>query len=246
MSCEKRYVPEGWVPDRALCAQAARTGDALRSGRNVTNDLDEQDLFVAMHTCAERLSATRQPARTEWSLRWQAIRAHIVERNMGLVYSMIGRFSSRMIDEDDLHSDAMFALTRAVDRFNPWRGYKFSTYACNVIARALMRRGKQVTRYRRHFPVQHDVSFERPERSPDTLADLYVERLNQALDGNLGQLTELETEILARRFPADNGSRLTFREIGEGIGLSKERVRQIQNVALWKLRRVLDRDPVLA
>lgn len=245
MPAERRYVPEGWTPSRKACREAAEIGDSLFSQVGAADGLEEQALFVAMHTCADRARSAREPQRAKWSTRWHAIRSHIVERNMGLVYSMIGRFGSRLIDEDDLHSDAMFALTRAVDRFNPWRGYKFSTYACNVIARALMRRGKQVTRYRRHFPVQHDVSFERPTRSTDSGMELFVERLNQALDGNLGQLTELESEILARRFPADNQSRLTFREIGEGIGLSKERVRQIQNVALCKLRRVLDRDPVL-
>jgi RNA polymerase primary sigma factor len=158
---------------------------------------------------------------------------------------MIGRFGSRQLDEDDMLSEAMYALTRAVDRFNPWRGFKFSTYACNVIARAIMRRGKQESNYRRLFPVQHDVLFEGSSGTPDAGRELYVERLHGVLEQNLGELTDLETTILSHRFLGDRESRLTFQEIGEEVGLSKERVRQIQNVALNKLRVVLDSDPVL-
>ena len=62
--------------------------------------------------------------------------------------------------------------------------------------------------------------------------------------GGLGDL-HVEHLRLAQRFPEDPGSRLTFLEIGQMVGLSKERVRQIQNIALQKLRRVLGEDPVL-
>ena len=108
-----------------------------------------------------------------------------------------------------------------------------------------MRRGKRESNYRRLFPVQFDVSFEKPSQDPDPQAELYVERLSQALDRNLGELTELESRILTKRFPAERRSRLTFQEIGESVGLSKERVRQIQNIALNKLHDVLKSDPVL-
>jgi len=173
------------------------------------------------------------------------IRSYIVERNLGLVYSMIGRFGSRQLDEDDLLSEALYALTRAVDRFNPWRGYKFSTYACNVIARALMRRGKQETHYRRMFPVQHDMTFEKPTQMPDHATELYRERLRRILDHNLGDLTDLESTILEHRFPDKQRGRMTFQQIGRIVGLSKERVRQIQNIALDKLREAIEADPVL-
>lgn len=157
---------------------------------------------------------------------------------------MIKRYRSGDLDEDDLLSDGMYGLARAVEKFNPWRGYRFSTYACNVIARALMRRAKMSSGYHRRFPVQQDASFERPTSSGDAETELRVERLQNALARNLGELTELESTVLSRRFP-DQGPRLTYEQIGEGIGLSKERVRQIQNVALSKLREVLSEDPML-
>jgi RNA polymerase primary sigma factor len=232
--------------------EAARIVAWVVSGAPLDEEPDEEKLFCTLHACA--YYAARRPRskkitakeRMMWATRWEAVREYIVQINLGLVYSMIGRFSTaKLLDEDDLLSDAMLALTRAVDRFNPWRGYRFSTYACNVIARTLMRRGKRESNYRRLFPVQHDVSFERPSALPDHHTELYVERLQQALDKNLGDLTEVETHILAQRFPSERTAKLTFQEIGETIGLSKERVRQIQNIALGKLREVLQEDPVL-
>jgi RNA polymerase primary sigma factor len=74
---------------------------------------------------------------------------------------------------------------------------------------------------------------------------LYAERLNLALAGNLAELTPLETRVIAQRFPRFSGHRQTFREIGDTVGLSKERVRQVQNRALGKLREALAIDPVL-
>lgn len=243
-----------WHPKlRTAQAQedAERLAKWIRSDREVGREPDEQEMFVGLHTCAflasyrprgKNLSATK---RQIWSQRWEIIREYIVERNVGLAYSMMSRFNGKAVDDDDILSDALFGLARAVDRFNPFRGFRFSTYACNVIARSLMRRGKQVSRYNRLFPVQHDVSLERPEGLPDHDTELYVERLNRALQDNLGELTDLESQILEQRFPNDHADRLTFREIGDTVGLSKERVRQIQNIALAKLREVLDEDPIL-
>jgi RNA polymerase sigma factor (sigma-70 family) len=242
------YVPDRRITTKQAGEQAIRVGTWITTGSGLEEQPDEEMLFIAMHTCAYRAGRHNRgddAQRSEWAKRWETIREHIVERNLGLVYSMIGRFSTRRTDEDDLLSDAMLALTRAADRFNPWRGYRFSTYACNVIARALMRRGKRESNYRRLFPVQHDASFERAEGTPDTQAELYVERLRWVLDKNLGDLTEIESHILAQRFPASREPKLTFQEIGNAVGLSKERVRQIQNVALDKLREVLTGDPVL-
>ena len=167
-----------------------------------------------------------------------------MEENLGLAYSMIRRFKCHELDHDDLVSDALFALARAAEQFNPWQGYRFSTYACTAIARALINRSKRGLSYRRRFPFRHDVSFELSERV-DTQTELYVERLRRALAENLGDLNELETAILTQRYPLDHAPQSTLGEIGRAIGLSKERVRQIQNNALHKLRDVLDADPVL-
>jgi RNA polymerase sigma factor (sigma-70 family) len=244
-----------YTPDPRLCTRSASNRAAaivkwIESGDGLDGAPDERALFVALHTCAYRATRPRpgkytpRVQRRKWTRGWQIIREYIVEQNLGLVFTTVARFRSKDLDHDDRVSEGMFGLARAVDRFNPWRGIRFSTYACHVIIRALMRRCKMETRYRRLFPINSKRPFERGEHT-DVGTEYCIERLERAMRHNLGNLTELESKVLAQRFPADYGSPLTFRQIGEAVGLSKERVRQIQNVALAKLRDVLDADPLL-
>jgi RNA polymerase primary sigma factor len=241
------YVADDRIETSSAMTEAVSIADWIARGGGGEAP-DEMALFTALHTSAYR--ATRAMKRDnlakaeQWRRRWAFVREYLAEKNLGLVHLMIKRYRSSDLDEDDLLSDGMYGLARAVEKFNPWRGYRFSTYACNVIARALMRRAKVSSGYHRRFPVQQQASFEKPSRLADPGAELRVERLQHVLSGNLGELTELESMVLARRFP-EQGPRLTYQQIGEGIGLSKERVRQIQNVALSKLREVLTEDPVL-
>jgi len=246
------YVSDRRIRTDTAARNATHVAETVTAGSGVNSEPEEQALFAALHTCAFRV-ARRQPnrqaiatsQRTLWVRRWQIIRDHIAEKNLGLVHLISRRFRSGVLDEDDLLSEAMCALGRAIDRFNPWRGFRFSTYACNVMMRALSRRGKAESRYRRLFPVQHDGSYEKSTQPIDFHKELCVDRLRRALEHNLGELTEMEATVLSHRFPADRESERTFQEIGRLVGLSKERVRQIQNIALEKLREVLELDPVL-
>lgn len=245
------YVPDRRVRTKAAAAQVSRVTHWIMTGRGLDEEPDELMLFKALHTSAFRAARRSNgrlipmSERRLWARRWQIIREHIVEKNLGLVHLTIRRFRFQTLDEDDLLSEAMYGLGRAIDRFNPWKGFRFSTYACNVIARALLRRGKGESRYRRLFPVQHDASYEKPSEPGDFRTELSLERLRRVLDRNLGELTDLEATVLSHRFPMDREPKRTFQEIGNLVGLSKERVRQIQNIALQKLRRVLAEDPVL-
>ena len=244
------YVPDRRIRTEVAARQAVAVADWIETRSGSMDAPTETELFVALHTCAYRAAGRSRSIqesdeeRFEWERRWEVIRSFLVEENLGLAYSMIKRFGAKDLDRDDLRSEALWALMRAVDRFNPWLECKFSTYACNAIRRALVTHWKKVGRYRRVFPVQHDGSYEEWEQE-DHEAALYVERLQQALDQNLAELTALESKILARRFPMDESSRSTLQEIGDAVGLSNERVRQLQNRALNKLRSVLGADPAL-
>ena len=245
------YVSDRRIRSAQAAKEARQIAECISSSLDNDGGLDETQLFLAMHTCAYRACGRPnkekipEDERQEWRGRWRCIREYITSQNLGLAYSSMGRFQFKTVDSDDALSEALFALTRAVDRFNPFKGYRFSTYACNAIMHSLVRRLKQTRRYRQMFPIQHDVFMERPERLPDTRTELLIERLHHALDNNLGGLTDLESLILTKRFPVNQESHTTFTVIGRSVGLSKERVRQIQNIALAKLHRLLDRDPVL-
>ena len=237
---------------RRIAAWVARTEAGIWREQD---DPDTQDLFVALQACAYQTRRSPRgkrvtPAeRNEWAERWRTIRNHLITENVGLAYTMVARFRGHSVDRDDLLGEAMLALLRAVEGFDPCRGCRFSTYACNAIVRSLIQAVKKSNRSGRlRFVGETNILDERLRELEDTQnawSDLFADRLRRALDVNQGDLTEREHTVLAERFPMRGESRRTLAQIGNRLGLSKERVRQIQSVALAKLRDVLQADPVL-
>jgi RNA polymerase sigma factor (sigma-70 family) len=243
-------VPDSEVITQRAVREATRTAAIVGEGGADATELDERRLFSALQTCAFHATdptvskKRRASTAAAWAMRWKRLRDHIVQENLGLAYAMTKRFRCREVEWDDMRSEALLALVRAVEGFNPWWGYKFSTYACNVVARALIQLARKAVKYRTRFPVERESWLEEIDEG-DSGVELYVDRLNRALDENLAELSERETLVLGWRFPKDGRSGLTLGQVGEAIGLSKERVRQIQDRALGKLRAVLDADPAL-
>jgi RNA polymerase sigma factor (sigma-70 family) len=233
--------------------------EACGNGRLSTEE--EVLLFKQLHYCGYRLSklyqATDHDGPTasvrrqyrEWVQRYLLIRTRLVEANLGLVYDLIGRNRFDNLDRDDLNSEGMMALLRAVDAYDPWRGFCFSTYACNAILRAFARAALQDSQRRSRIAGSYDEDFEKsdmPEQVRQDHRALFVERLRRILDMENAELTDIENMVLARRFPLEEGrTRQTLDEIGRMMGVSKERIRQIQLAAISKLRRALIRDEVL-
>ena len=250
-----RYVNDRRAKTKSAADKAQRVAEWIAEHPNVRGKAGrenpgEQTLFVALHTCGYR--ATRKARgrlvtdteRDEWAARWKVIRDYIIDQNLGLAYSTLTRFQASHADWDDLRSESFVALVRSVEGFNPWRGFRFSTYACHAIIRALIHASRKSSRYRLQFPAELD-SWREPAGETDDWSELFVDRLRRALDENHGELTERESTVLAGRFPVGGGLGRTLSEIGDALGLSKERVRQIQNAALSKLREVLEADPAL-
>jgi RNA polymerase primary sigma factor len=153
------------------------------------------------------------------------------------------------VDGDDLISDGMMALSRAISTFDPWRGFRFSTYAWNVIVRAFYHRGLIESRRRKREPASFDSELAKgdlPQIRREEESGLYTERLVKILEEGNVDFTQTERDVMSRRFPMGPGAEpLTLDAVGRKMHLSKERVRQIQNGALRKLRRALDADPLL-
>lgn len=244
-------VADDQVRTKAAAETAIKTCEQVAGSGGPNKDLDEQTLFRALHTCAywagiwgRRRSVT--PAeREKWAERWRLICDYIVEQNLGLAYSIVRRFQGAGLDWDELRSEAFYALVRAARGFDPWRGFRFSTYATNAITRALYQVSKKAAKYRLRFPIEDDDIPSEPPAREDGWAEVYADRLNRALTLNLGELTDREATVLEWRFPSDGGFARTLSEVGDAMGLSKERVRQIQRTALDKLREVLEADPAL-
>ncbi len=221
---------------------------------------EENILFRQLHYAAYRLSKIYQSAErrrtdarereySEWTQRYHLIRTRVVEANQGLVYDLIGRSRFSSIDREEMTSEGMMALLRAADTFNPWKGYRFSTYACNAIIRGFARAALQDSKRREKLAGTYDEDFDKADNSAARHLDeedLYVERLQRIMERDEAELTDIEKTVLARRFPDDTQRRRqTLEDIGRKLSISKERVRQIQISALSKLRDAIARDPVL-
>jgi RNA polymerase sigma factor (sigma-70 family) len=245
------YAPDPFIRTNKAASKAKQVAAQIMDGTNSTGQYDEHVLFQALHTCAYhttrsigKKSITKRQRR-KWAARWKIIRDYIVETNISLAYSMIRRYAPKYVDEDTLISEAMLALLRSVDRFNPWMGYKFSTYACISIRRAITRSGRRESRYREIFPFEFDISYEQPVKEPKQNLELCIERLDYTLSRNIPELTNLENLVIKNYFGLRGERPQCLREIAEKIGYSKEYIRQAKLSALHKLRDVLNEDPML-
>ena len=197
----------------------------------------------------KRLSepATRQLI--AWGRRVYDTRAAIVQVNMPLVLAMAKRTRLGGIDFNELISEGNLALLRSVEKFDCGRGFKFSTYACRAILKSFSRVAMRASRYRSFFPTEFDANRERGDQLASKRDDVEqdcVDELKEILLGNLAGLSEVERTVIQERFaigrPLVQGKpdSKTLEEVGHLIGVTKERVRQIQNKALKKIRSTLE------
>lgn len=188
-----------------------------------------------------------------WARRAIIARAHIVQANMPLVLAMAKRTRLSSLDYNDLISEGNLALLRSVDKFDCSRGFKFSTYACRAILKSFSRVAMRTSRYRGRFPTEFDPSMEKSDfvdRKRDEAENACVSEIRTILSTNRAALNDIEQTVIRERFALDAATTeakgRTLEEVGEMIGVTKERVRQIQNKALAKLRNLLEDDYLAA
>ena len=183
-------------------------------------------------------------------IRWYRLarryREQISEINLALVLAMARRVRLGESDFPDLIGEGNMALMRSVDKFDCGRGFKFSTYACRAILKAFSRFGIKLVKHRQRFPSEFDPEFERSnhletvreQHARDTAAEV-----RHLVDSTRADLSDVERKVIGHRFGLDapiGSPSLTLEQVGQMIGVTKERVRQIQNRALEKLRVALE------
>ena len=175
------------------------------------------------------------------------VKQRIVRANLRLVVAVARRYRGRADELAELVSIGNLALIRAVDKFDFARGHKFSTYATWVIRNDLVRAIRKDGRLRERPALERRAVY---MDTVDTRADPGEQR--SARDGReevmarlLGQLDERERRVLVGRFGIGGGREETLRQIGAELGISKERVRQIESRARGKLRRYADEAELL-
>ncbi len=198
------------------------------------------------------LAATREYI--HWERRVLAARSNIVQANLPLVLAMAKRTRLNGLDFNELISEGNVALLRSVAKFDCSRGFKFSTYACRAILKSFSRVAMRTARYRGRFPAEYDPSLEKSdflETKREAEHGDCMEELQSVLTQNLADLSDVEWTVIRSRFALDargeeKPTPKTLEEVGAIIGVTKERVRQIQNKALRKLRVALEESIVAA
>ena len=169
------------------------------------------------------------------------------QANLPLVLAMAKRTRLAGLDFNELISEGNYALLRSIDKFDCSRGFKFSTYACRAILKSFSRVAMRTNRYRGHFPTEFDPTLEKSDfidRKRDNVESDCVDEIRCIIDENRADLNDAERTVIRERFALDAPSLpakpKTLEQVGEMIGVTKERVRQIQNKALQKIRHILE------
>lgn len=203
-----------------------------------------RDHAKRMHYAAYRMHVARTAAeRARWKKAYIALRDLIVLGNRKLIYRAVRRRMALPNRAEDFIGDCHIVLIQAVAAFNPWLGIRFSTYAYTCLVRALSRLSQRM-----------NSDWLTRSTSLDALPDGEPRgRLTGPSDGGALQipieeflrhdhplLSDREKQILTHRFTLhESPANRTLEQVGKALGLSKERVRQVQASALDKLRRAL-------
>ncbi len=196
--------------------QASRFRDAINPAKVTDADLDRMEALQA-----EALE----------------VRNQIIRANLRLVASLVKKLGRYDHVLPELVSDGYVAMMRAVERFDFSRGYKFSTYASLVIINSALRdsaRGHRRDRLRTGTETLLEAASD--YGNDEFPCDVDQEGCRDALRRMLVQLDDRERQIIVSRFGLEGTCQKTLNQLGKELGITKERVRQLENRARDKLR----------
>jgi RNA polymerase sigma factor (sigma-70 family) len=229
----------------------------MRAKRRKLTREEEAELFLRYNYACYRLSLLleaqqrrrsvhRAREMVRWYCRVKGTQSELVRANMPLVIAMAKRARVANVAFGEMVSEGNMALLRSVEKFDVSRGFKFSTYACRAILKSLNRLATKTGRYRERFPAEYDPSMERSDydvRKHEMQRDDAVDALRDVLARNRARLSSVEQTVLSQRYALGRGGKgRTLAQVGKSVGLTTERVRQIQNAAVEKVRTAMDEE----
>ncbi|KAL0347174.1 UNVERIFIED_CONTAM: RNA polymerase sigma factor sigF, chloroplastic, partial [Sesamum calycinum] len=191
-----------------------------------------------------KVQFSREPTLVEWAaaagISCQALQSQIhcgnssrqklICANFRMVVHIAKQYQGRGLSLQDLLQEGSMGLMRSVEKFKPQAGCRFATYAYWWIRQSI-----------RKALFQHSRTIRLPEITADTtieVPDVGVAKqlMRQHVRNLLSVLNPRERKIIQLRFGIENGEQKSLSEIGAGFGLSKERIRQLETRALYKLK----------
>ncbi len=295
---------EAEAPEEA--AEAEEKPQTFAAGDIPDDQLDATRLYLSeigfspLLTAAEEVYYARRVRHGD-----DEARKRMIESNLRLVVKITRRYHNRGLPLLDLIEEGNLGLIRAVEKFDPERGFRFSTYATwwirQTIERAIMnqtrtirlpihvvkelnvylRAARSLTQKLDREPSAEDIAhlLDKPirevehmlglnervasvdvpigkdgdrslidaipdENNADPATQLEEENVFETLEYWLAQLNEKQREVVERRFGLHGHRVETLEEVGREIGLTRERVRQIQMDALKRLRQILESEGI--
>lgn len=168
----------------------------------------------------------------------------LIKSNLRLVVSIAKRYLKSNSGFFELVSDGNISLIRAVEKFDFSRGNKFSTYASWAIlknfTRSVPAEHQRLTRFQ---TGQDEIFIQKAEQRGAFFSDEHANRSQRAvIQELLGELDGREQKVISCRFGlGESVEPETLEEVGTRLGVTKERVRQIEVRTLEKLRRIAER-----
>ena len=201
---------------------------------------------------AEQLRHSLHPSRpslkkleeVEWLLAEAKItRNRIARCNLRLVVSIARKFADQNVSFDEFVSEGNVALLNAVAKFDYGRGFRFSTYATHAIRRAYYRMVQQRGRRNSRMVLgTGEIISESPHEHEDRhLNESQYGDFQRLMRKAAGELDDRERLILTARFGLEESEGVqTLQVVAGQLGICKERVRQLQNRAIGKLRELAE------
>ena len=171
------------------------------------------------------------------------VKNFLIRSNLRLVVSIAKKHMKPNVSFFEMVSDGNMSLLRAIEKFDYTRGFKFSTYSSWAImknyARSIPAEYTQLDRFR---TGTEEIFSQSSDRRTDGLANEAINhKQHEALMGILSQLPPRERDIIVSRYGLSEGAGpQTLEQVGTKLGVTKERIRQLEARALEKLRKIAE------